>query len=344
MKRRDFLARMALSACATTLPGGAALARTARPPRGRILILVELQGGNDGLNTVVPFSDPLYRRLRGDLAIGRDDVVQLDEGLGLHPALAGLKSTWDQGELGIALGVGYPDPVLSHFRSIDIWNTASDSKETSETGWIASLLSGQRPAGNFGADALCLDGRLGPLQGEGISALVLKRPERFLRDARRYGAPGAESHNAALAHILSVRARNGAAATDFSHVFEEASSRGDAPAPGFPAGAFGRQLQTAARLVRAPVSAPVIKLSLGSFDTHARQSAPHERLLRQLGDGLAALRRTLVSSGDWNRVLVMTYSEFGRRPKVNGSGGTDHGTASVHLALGGRVSGGFHGR
>jgi uncharacterized protein (DUF1501 family) len=325
---------------ATPTRAAGAIPAHAAGATGQTLVLVELKGGNDGLNTVVPYADPAYYALRPRLAIPRDKVLGLDGALGLHPALAPLMPLWQGREMAIALGVGYPQPNRSHFRSIEIWETASRSNQVLNSGWIDAALvptkGRARPA-----DGVVLGGRsLGPLSGHKLRALILDRPERFLRQAGRMKAMPARSDNPALAHILKVRDQTLGA----SAALKELLTAAPAPKGDFPPGRFGRGLAVAAKLILAGSSIPVLHVALTGFDTHTGQAGRHERLLAKLGSGLAAFQGALKRGGAWDRVMVMTYSEFGRRAHENGSGGTDHGTAAPHLILGGRVKGGFFGR
>jgi uncharacterized protein (DUF1501 family) len=331
--RRVFLRLACIAPFAAGLPR---LAWAATSPQvRRLLVLVELKGGNDGLNTAIPFADPAYARLRPRLAIARDQVVQLDERVGLHPSLENLKAAWDARQLAIVQGVGYPDPNLSHFRSIEIWDTASRSDEYLESGWLARAFRQSPSPAGFAADGVVVgSGGMGPLGGSGARAIALTSPGQFLRNARLARGEG-ESANPALAHILRVE-RDVIVSAERLHA-------GRAFSTTFPAGPFGNAVGTSAQLAANRSGIAVIRLSLGSFDTHANQAGVHSVLLRQLGDGLAALREALIEIGRWDTTAVATYSEFGRRPAENQSGGTDHGTSSVHFVMGGTVKGGLHG-
>jgi uncharacterized protein (DUF1501 family) len=307
----------------------------------RVLILVELKGGNDGLNTVVPHADPAYPRLRPDLALKPAAVLRLDAALGLHPALVPLLPMWERNELALLLGLGYPQPNLSHFRSIDIWDTASRSNEYLEDGWVARALSaGLRGQARFTVDGVALGSAgLGALAGSG--AVSLANVDGFVNQARLARATLAQGSEA-LAHLLKVEAG----------VLQVAEGLrrppGQAPlATVFPSHAFGQSARAACEIVagqRGRGGVPVFHLTLGSFDTHRNQAGTHAGLLRQLAEGLAALRAGLMEAGAWDRSLVLTYSEFGRRARQNQSGGTDHGTAAPHFAIGGAVRGGVVGR
>ena len=337
MKRRDFLVSIG-GVCAL-----AALPRPALAAPGwdgaRTLLLVELAGGNDGLNTVVPYANPAYYALRPGIAIRRDDALQLDERLGLHPQLKPLMDSWQAKELAIVQGVGYARPNRSHFRSIDIWETASGAERVLSEGWIARLFADRpRPSGLV-ADGLVFGGGNGAVQGPKLRAVNVPDPQRFVRQAQGMRPHAAAAHNAALAHILKVEREIGATAEGLRALLAKAPQI-DAP---FPAGGFGDQLRVAARLLAAGARLPVMKVSLGGFDTHAGQPQRHAQLMRQLGEGLAAFRAAAKATGQWPRVLAMTYSEFGRRAGQNGSNGTDHGTAAPHFVLGATVKGGLHG-
>ena len=302
---------------------------------GRLVVLVELKGGNDGLNTLVPFTDPAYYALRPRIAIPRDDVVALTDRAGLHPALAPLLPSWRDGRLAVLQGVGYPDPNLSHFRSIEIWDTASSSADYLPEGWLTRAFALQPPPRSFAADGVIVGSSdLGPLAGGGTRAVALANTDAFLRQAR-LAAPTAASGNAALAHVARVEGDvlQAAAGLGARHAFRTE----------FPAGNFGSAIRTACQVVANPSGVAVVRVSLSGFDTHGGQPATQARLLGELARGLVALEAALTELERWQDTLVLTYAEFGRRPKENLSQGTDHGTASVHFALGGRVAGGMYG-
>jgi uncharacterized protein (DUF1501 family) len=347
MNRRGFLKLAAGIAPLTLVAPGVFAAEPLRRLNGasalphwdRVLLLIELKGGNDGLNTVIPYRDEVYRQLRPRLGVPVDQVLQLDDKLGLHPSLAGLMPLWKAGKLGVTLGVGYPNPNRSHFRSIEIWETGSDSNQYLSEGWLARLFEKERPPATFAADGVVIgDGDIGPLSG-GARTLAMNNPDQFLKQAANVNAPQARTGNAALAHILEVR-------QDLKHAVSEMRTQvqnGPATTATFPGTAFGRQIETASKLIVSKVPLAVIKISLGGFDTHSNQAGTQQRLLKELADGLAAFQKAMEQTGNWDRVLAMTYSEFGRRVKENASQGTDHGTAAPHFILGGRVKGGLYG-
>jgi uncharacterized protein (DUF1501 family) len=334
-----------------SLAGGVSVLAAARPlfaaPAAsgpnwdRILVLVELKGGNDGMNTVVPYADPLYRRLRPNIAIERDQIVQLSPELGLHPALKPLQEAWKAGDMGVLLGVGYPNPNRSHFRSIEIWDTASASNQYLSEGWIARAMQGNPRPSSFVLDSVVVDDNTLPVSGPGLRNIVLRDVENFIQQAARLKQVAADrGGNPALRHLLKVQGEVHQAA----FTLRDRMKNAPAPSVEMPANPFGRQLDLALRLLTSNTPLSVIKIGLGGFDTHARQREPHDRLLGILGEGLAKFRTALQGAGLWDRVLVMSYSEFGRRVAENGSRGTDHGTAAPQFVMGGKVKGGFHGR
>jgi len=327
MKRRDFLAA---SVAALAVPR-LALAQGAYR---RLLVLVEMKGGNDGLNTVVPYADPAYYDLRPRIGIARDAVLQLDARTGLHPSLEPLMPLWRAGELALVQGVGYPQPNLSHFRSIEIWDTASASDQYLSRGWLARAFDADPAPAGYAADGVAVGGHdMGPLAG-GRRAIALNDPGQFQRQARLV-RPEGRSANPALEHILHVEAE-----------IAQAASRLSADVPfttEFPKSPFGNAVRTAAELAANRGGVAAVRLTLDGFDTHENQPARQQRLLGELAAGLAALKSALVEIGRWNDTLVISYAEFGRRPQENASQGTDHGTANAHFVAGGRVRGGLYG-
>lgn len=358
MLRRRFLNSMtAVVGAALAMPLTRALAQSASPlapvqPRvgayRNLLILVELKGGNDGLNTVIPYADPNYRLLRKHIGIERERAIALDERTGLHPALEPLMPLWREGHLAIVQGVSYAQPNLSHFRSIEIWNTASRADEYLSDGWLTRAFAQTPVPAGFAADALVIgSAEMGPLDG-GARAIALVNPAQFAQASRLVQPVALRERNAELAHILDVE-------NDIVHAALRLS-----PHPGefalkttFPGGAFGAAVKTAMQALASADTArgqPIagqgvaaIRLTLNGFDTHQNQPGQHAALLTQLAQGLAAMRAALIELGRWDNTLIMTYAEFGRRPRENESSGTDHGTVAPHFVAGGRVRGGLYG-
>ncbi|MDB5921507.1 MAG: Twin-arginine translocation pathway signal sequence protein [Betaproteobacteria bacterium] len=333
MNRRDFLTSVGAATVAALVPT-AALAGP-RPDYSNLLILIELKGGNDGLNTVIPYSSGEYYSLRPRIAIPRDQVLQLDSATGLHPALEPLMPLWRSRELAIVQGMGYPSPNLSHFRSIEIWDTAANSSEYLNEGWLTRAFVQTPPARSFAADGVIVGAaELGPMAGSGTRAIALTNPEQFIRQAR-FAAPTMQASSGALRHILKVESDIVHAAAGITADYPLQTEFAKTP--------FGNAIRTAAQVVASKAGVAAIKVSLNGFDTHSAQQGTQARLLKDLAEGLAALKSALVETGRWQSSLILTYAEFGRRPAENQSGGTDHGTASAHFVLGGRVKGGLYG-
>lgn len=342
MNRREFL-----GSAAAAFTTGNVLAWLPQPCWAavnyqKLLILVELKGGNDGLNTVIPYADSQYAALRPRIAVARDQVLQLDESTGLNPALSALMPLWKAGEVAVVQGVGYPSANLSHFRSIEIWDTASKSTEYLQEGWLTRAFVQAPVPRTFAADAVVIgSAELGPFSGGGARAtrtIALTNTEQFLQQAK-LAAPAGQAGNAALNHILRVEQDIVQAAAGLVN-----ASGKPAFSTEFPQTAFGNAVGTAAQVVASGSGVAALKLSVNGFDTHSGQVGTHTGLLKQLAEGLAALKSALSEIGRWDDTLVVTYAEFGRRPRENASAGTDHGTASAHFVLGGRVKGGLYGQ
>ena len=334
MDRRKFLGAIGGTAAAACMPGTAFALRGAGNYQN-LLILVELKGGNDGLNTVVPYADGEYYRLRPRIAVAREQVLQLDDRSGLHPSLLPLMDLWQSRELAVVQGVGYPDANLSHFRSIEIWDTASKSSEYLSEGWLTRAFADRPVPGSYAADGVIVgNGELGPLAGGGTRALALTSTEQFLRQAK-LAAPSSASRGAALGHLLKVERDVAQAASSLTADYAFRTE--------FPATALGNSFKTAAQVVASKAGVAVVKVSHPGFDTHSNQPAVHARLLKEFAEGLVAMRAAMQEIGRWDSTLMMSYAEFGRRPRENQSAGTDHGTASAHFVVGGRVRGGLYG-
>ncbi len=334
MKRREFLNAAAAAGVLSWLPTPA----RAVADYQKTFILVELKGGNDGLNTVIPYADAQYTALRPRIAIAREQILQLDAAAGLHPSLSPLMPLWQAGEVAVVRGVGYPSANLSHFRSIDIWDTASKSNEFLQDGWLARAFAQSPVPRAFAADAVVVGspelGPFAPGAGRGVRVIALTNTEQFLQQAK-LAVPAGQALNASLNHILRVEQDivQAAAGLNVNYKFSTV----------FPQTGFGNAIRTAAQVVASGSGVAALKVSLNGFDTHSGQLGTHARLLKDLADGLLALKAAMVELGRWDTTLVATYAEFGRRARENSSGGTDHGTANSHFVLGGRVKGGLYG-
>lgn len=350
LTRRTFLTASGVVGAAALLAGAAKVtvdqvaSRAAEQPLATgtpILVLLTMYGGNDWLNTVVPYADPAYQAARPGLAYTSSEVLRLDDAWGLNPGLRGLADRWRDGQLAIVRGVGYPQPDRSHFRSMDIWQTASPQTPI-HTGWLGRWLDGA------GADpmlALSIGSVLPPLAvGERATAGALTAaasaatpsPLRELASADPLDGPAAGLVTASYAAAGRIARAVPAAA---------AGGTGSAAGPRDAAdgGALGRQLALVAACIAAGAPTRAYAVSAGGFDTHADERATQQSLLTQVDTALTAFAGALAGHPRQADVVVLAYSEFGRRVRANGSEGTDHGTAGDVLVLGERVRGGWHG-
>jgi uncharacterized protein (DUF1501 family) len=358
MNRRHFLQRTAgLVAIGATPPAflSRAAAADKSDPDQRILVIVQLAGGNDGINTVVPWADDAYHSARPSLAVARDTVLKINDHIGLHPQLAGLKALYDEGAMSIIQGVGYPHPNRSHFRSMDIWNTAQPESEITGDGWLGRALdlSAGRFAGKVPALALGTENL--PL------ALVASRTNvpsiRSLEDYQlRFGEGSASDHQLRQS-LARKQAENGKpdSAPDLSFIRQTLGTAIDSaerlkqvaatyqPASPYPQTQLASSLKTVAQLIAGELGTRIFFVSLGGFDTHSRQAGSHSALLAELSGAVSAFFNDLRAHKMADRVMLATYSEFGRRLKENGSLGTDHGAASQMFIVSGAGKAGVFG-
>jgi uncharacterized protein (DUF1501 family) len=351
--RRQFLAAAAGSLPLISLSPGAprflrAAAEAPSQQPDRVLVVVQLSGGNDGLNTIVPFTDDLYYRLRPTLAVPKDQVLKIDDRLGFHPALAGLAKLLEAGRLSIVQGVGYPQPNRSHFESMDIWHTAQADPSRRTVGWLGRYLDTTQGQ-SVDAPALHLGPEKQPLA---LAALAVQSPsiqslERFrLEQADSEPVRGAlesslAAERSAPDDLLRFAQASTTAAVTSSRRVEAALGKYWAAA--YPQSGLAARLKTVAQLIDAGSSTRIYYVALDGFDTHSLQGDAHAGLLTQLGGALQAFYDDLAQHGHARRVLSVCFSEFGRRVKENASRGTDHGAAAPLLLAGGQVKPGLLG-
>lgn len=363
VQRRQFLSRTASTSLALALAAGSpypllASSRLAKP--GRILIVVELQGGNDGLNTVVPADDPVYRQLRPQLALGRAELLTIDQRFGFHPALTGFAQLLETGRLAVVQGVGYPDPNRSHFESMDIWHTCHRRNEGRVDGWLGRWLEKRSPSGtdspamHLGADKLplaLLSRRIRVPSVDSLEDFRLRGTEdsRFretlqsLAESSPGDAPESSRSTADAAGLLSFVQSSTSAALSASERLAAVAAKVSDSSIVWPQSPLGGRLRNISKLIRAGLDTSLYYTTLSGFDTHAQQPDAHRSLLRQLGDAVKALLDELQESGDGDRVTVLSFSEFGRRVAENASAGTDHGTAGPVFLAGAAIRPGLHG-
>lgn len=350
--RRDFLVGgLRLSAI---LPFANPLALAARnendfgpDPTDPALVVLQLTGGNDGLNTVVPHRQDAYYRMRPNLGLARGGLNALDDDHGLHPSMSGLGELYAEGRVAVVQGVGHPNPDRSHFRSLEIWHTADPEGPAGETGWLGRMADAivERAPGTM--PALAVEPGELPLSMRGLEFLA-----PTVRDARGFRLNSASERLGDLRDELAAArpAESGdlaflrAAARSTYATARRMSEIADAPSEArYPGEDLAQRLRLVAQLVRGGFGTRIYHVSFGGFDTHARQAPVHADRLRQVSGALTAFQRDLELHGLADRVVTLVFSEFGRRAEENGSRGTDHGRGAPVFLVGSRVRGGLHG-
>jgi uncharacterized protein (DUF1501 family) len=369
LTRRKIIQGAALGALTSLLPGHlrAMEGLLSNVRTDRILILVELEGGNDGLNTLVPFNDNTYKTKRDKLRLvpdstddakrvipfstwsGSASLPGVQDGFGVHALLNPLQSAWKEGDLAFIHGIGYTQPNLSHFRGIEIWSYGTDDTQPLiATGWLGRMMAAQTMAPSHVNTASVIFNRENdnPARTPAISTISMARPADFIEGStnEKMPLPSKQQFDAAqskptLLHLLNTQR----AAHEAHGEFQAAVGTPPVFTTEFPKNAVGTQAKYIAQCIAGGLPCSFYKMSVGSFDTHAGQLGRHAYLLDRLAQSLKALRDGLIEKGRWDNVLIMTYSEFGRRIEENGSEGTDHGTAAPHFMLGGKVKGGVYG-
>ncbi|GIW80092.1 MAG: hypothetical protein KatS3mg105_1899 [Gemmatales bacterium] len=361
MNRRDFLrtsfAGGSMVSLGLTVPTFLTRTAWAAPTADRagskdtILVVVQLTGGNDGLNTVVPFRDENYAKLRPTLRIPTNRLHKVNDELGLHPSMQGLADLLQDQALCIVQGVGYPNPNQSHFRSMDIWHAASLDRELTE-GWIGKALR-QTPqtlafhlADNNESSPLALAGAprsvpsVTSLQDFQLRTNALSSAERAERT--KIIEKAAQTSAGSKPSLLDFVKRTAVNTYESSKRLQEVAGNYQPKVP-YPNTPLANRLRVAAQLIEAGMGARIFYVSIGGFDTHANQLNTHANLLAQLSGAMTAFYKDLAARGHKDRILMMTFSEFGRRPYENGSKGTDHGAAAPMLLVGGKVKAGVVG-
>lgn len=357
ISRRRMLQRSVCGVAAlgvgTAIPQGfVAAAEDSERANENVLVVIELSGGNDGLNTVVPYSNEVYREARPNLSLGVDEVLKVDDNFGFHPSLRGVSDLLEQGQASVVHAVGYENPNRSHFESMDIWHSCLRKGESRQDGWLGRYLE-QRIA-SVGGDvpAIHLGHRQQPFALESLNVRVptVKELEAFrllgddsggLRELLKpASATVSESSTNELLDFLQNSTRNAVSAsrrvTDATKDYQSATQ--------YPESQLARELKVVAQLIDAELSTRVYYLQLDGFDTHAQQPDAHAALLGQWSDAVAAFMNDLNAQGHSDRVTVMTFSEFGRRVAENASSGTDHGAAGPMFFCGGKLQPGLIGQ
>lgn len=341
MKRRNFLKRTSLATGGMFLvPQFLKTLETGNPLalNNKKLVIIQLKGGNDGLNTVVPFRNDLYYKNRGNIAITKNNILKLNDEIGFHNSLASLKSLYDKGYVSILNNVGYPNPNRSHFRSTDIWQTASDSNEFLPTGWVGRYLDITK---SNPYKAIEVDESLSlMLKGNLQNGLAITNPKLFYKLLKQPFFDGVlnkyasdshlSEHNLGYLYNTMIDAKSSA-----KYIYEKSNT--NTSTANYPKNVFGKQLKTIAEFINSGLDTQVYYAALGGFDTHANQNNRQGRLLELYAESVEAFVNDLQQHNTFDDTLILTFSEFGRRVAKNGSNGTDHGTANNIFIIGNKL-------
>lgn len=338
MKRRDFIKQTGLAGTALMMPKflfSSADELNFLNHTGNKLVVIQLSGGNDGLNTVVPFSNDEYYKLRPGISIPRKECLAITQDLGFHPAMAEFYEFLQKGILSVITNVGYPNPDRSHFRSMDIWHTAGDPSHYLTDGWIGRYLDTLPNAQSHWAietdDSLSL-----ALKGKKIKGLAASNVDTLYRDAKRAEkySRKPQAHDEPLVNYLYKTLADTQKSAQYLH---QELNRTKAQRA-FPPNDFGKDLRTIAELILSDCETRIYYTTLTGFDTHVNQMNAHQNKLRVLNEGLDAFVNELKDRNRWNEVTILVFSEFGRRVQQNASNGTDHGTAGNVFLLSNSLS------
>jgi uncharacterized protein (DUF1501 family) len=354
MQRRQFLKRTLQAGAILPLASAGLYARPlgssffARPAAAgdRVLVLINLNGGNDGLNTIIPVDDAAYYNARQTLAIAKSQTLPIATGLGLHPSMTGVRALYDRGECAIVQSVGYEDQDRSHFRSTDIWHTGSDAAEILYTGWLGRYLETIHPeypttlpVAPF-AIQIASSVTLALQSDQGNMGIAIDNPDRFYNLANGLKVPTDPVPNTLagpeLEYIRSIIEQS----NEFSSGIHDAMINAPTTSVTYDNDSLSAQLKIVARLINGGLETGIYVVTLAGFDTHQGQLTRHAQLLAQLSGAVTAFLADVTAAGNGDRVAVATYSEFGRRLNENGSAGTDHGAAAPQLVFGRKVLGG----
>jgi len=339
IKRKEFIQIGSLATASMMLPKflKAFEGQAMVPVGNKVVVILQLSGGNDGLNTVIPIRNDIYYRSRPRLGIEKTKALSLTDEVGLHPALTGFKELYDDGSLGIMNSVGYPNPDRSHFRSMDIWQTASQSTEYFTTGWVGRYLDAQCSGCDKPTQAIEIDDVLSlAMKGQNINGIAVKDPrrlygtanEKFFRDVLKNHKN--ESGEKPVDYLYKTMAQTLSSA---DYIFQQ--SKLHPSSAEYPKTDLGNSMKTIASLIFSDINTKVYYVSLGSFDTHVNQEMQQQRLFTEMNEAVKAFVKDLKSNNRFNDVMLFTFSEFGRRVSQNASGGTDHGTANNMFLISG---------
>ncbi|MGB1309596.1 MAG: DUF1501 domain-containing protein [Leucothrix sp.] len=339
MDRRDFLKYSGLLTAAGLSPELLFASNGGTPDK--IVVFVELKGGNDGFNTLAPYLDEDYKRLRPNIRVKERTALPLGQNnLAMHPHLKELHKVWNNGQMAWIQGVGYPNGVLSHFRSMDIIETGSHAEQVLEHGWLSQIVPGYKQ-GLHGISVSNDGGSLGPLYSSYMNSVSMQSPRTFVNQSKIIQDITPVSSTPALAHLTNTQHQlyevgKQLRAKMSRSLRQRKTTRSK--------GVLGHSLESVAQMIIAGIDSPVYKVTQTGFDTHSGQIGRHNNVLFQLDHGLSRFIHSMDKNGLWDKIVIVSYSEFGRRISENKGGGTDHGTASAQFVMGGKVRGGLYGR
>lgn len=339
IKRKEFIQIGSLATASMLLPKflKAFEGQTMVPLGNKVVVILQLSGGNDGLNTVIPVRNDLYYKARPRLGIVRDKALSLTDEVGLHPALTAFKELYDDGSLAILNNVGYPNPDRSHFRSMDIWHTASQSSEYWNNGWVGRYLDAQCKGCDKPTQAIEIDDILSlALKGDNIKGIAVKDPrrlygtanEKFFKEVMKNHTDEAGEQPADYLYKTMAETLSSA-----DYIFQQ--SKMHPTKAEYPKSDLGNSMKTIASLIFSEINTKVYYVSLGSFDTHINQDGQQQRLFTEMNDAVKAFVKDLKTNYRFDDVMLFTFSEFGRRVAQNASNGTDHGTANNMFLISG---------
>jgi len=342
--RREFIQKSALTTIGTMLIPNflkgfeqQAFSLQQAQYQGKILVMVQLSGGNDGLNTIVPFRNDIYYRERPSIGIKADKVSKLNDEIGLNPALEAIRGLYDNGSMQIINNVGYPNPDRSHFRSMDIWQTGSSSSEYLKSGWLGRYLDAQCSVKCEPYAAIEVDDSLSlALKGSKVKGMAVQNPAQLYRQTKNpFLEKLATVNHEEFDNVNYLYKTLSETISSADYIYEKSKIYQSKAT--YPPTDLGKRMKTISELIHSGLQTQVYYVSHGSFDTHVNQVSQQERLLKQYAEAMHIFMDDLKTNGRTDDVMVMTFSEFGRRVKQNGSNGTDHGTANNVFLMGGKL-------
>jgi len=334
IKRREFLKISSLATASLLMPNflKALTVDEALEPNQKILVVLQFTGGNDVLNTIIPVRNDIYFKERNSIAI--KNSLSLNDETGINPALSYFKELHDNGELSVMNNVGYPDPDKSHFRSMDIWHSASKSDEYLETGWLGRFLDEECYRCEHPTQALEVDDMLSlALKGGQNKAFAFKDPKRLYQTSQEKYFKSLYDHHHEDETVSYLYQTLGSTINNAGYIFEKSKARKTEQA--YPNSQLGKDFKTVASLIKSDINTRVYYLSVGSFDTHVNQNERQQKLFGDINEAVQSFVADMKSNGLFEDILLMTFSEFGRRVAQNASNGTDHGTANQMFFISG---------